>query len=170
MFVPNHAKRGLSPVEIPLPSSLWIAVNREISTKARKAPKRLSHGVMQSSLEGLLFADKGFMEVRSSTIMMSVGSCQWSIAKIVSAVAPLTSLEPLFLRKLGENQITREMKGDGVAAMAFFYLIWNEGRFPFWRKRGIAPVDRIKGNQRGTSGALHFSHGCDLDRFCALFQ
>jgi hypothetical protein len=80
---------------------------------------------------------------------MSVNSRQLPVAKIFSAVAPLISLGPLFSRKLGENQITREVKGDGVAAMAFFHLIWNEGRLPSRRKRSITPVDRIKGNQRG---------------------
>jgi len=57
-----QAKPGLSPVEISLPSSLWIAVNKDMRTKTSMAPKKWSHG---SSWEGFgerLFAEKRFME------------------------------------------------------------------------------------------------------------
>jgi adenylate cyclase len=69
MYAPIQAKRGLSPVEISFPSSLWIAVKREMSRKAREAPKRWSHGVMKRSLEEWLFANERFSDLTKGTMM-----------------------------------------------------------------------------------------------------
>jgi hypothetical protein len=44
IFTLIQAKPELSPAEISLPSSLWIAVNKERITKTSMAPKKWSHG------------------------------------------------------------------------------------------------------------------------------